>query len=84
MPGQNGSIAAVLRPYRQAADILEASDLDYTILRPGWFDSSSDRSYELVAKGELVYGNKSIADFVKEVAENPKQYIKENLAIVRD
>ena len=87
LPGQNGQVAGVLRPYRQAADILEASDLDYTILRPGWFDNSSDTSYELIPKGEVVYGNdisrKAIAHFVKEVAENPNLHSKENLAIVR-
>ncbi|WP_346962594.1 hypothetical protein [Streptococcus sp. DD11] len=28
--------------------------MDYTILRPGWFDSSSDTSYELIPKGQVV------------------------------
>lgn len=87
LPGQNGQVAGILRPYRQAADILEASDLDYTILRPGWFDNSSDTSYELIPKGEVIYGNdisrKAIASFVKEVAENPSLHVKENYGIVR-
>ena len=88
LPGQKGQVQPVLRSYRQAADLLEASDLDYTILRPGWFDSSSDTSYELIPKGQVVYGNNisrlAIADFVKTVAENPSLHIKENLAIIRD
>ena len=87
LAGQNGQVQAVLRPYRQAADILENSDLDYTILRPGWFDNSSDTSYELIPKGEAIYGNdisrKAIADFVKEVAENPSSHVKANYGMVR-
>ena len=27
----------VLKPYRKAADVIEGSDLEYTILRPTWF-----------------------------------------------
>ena len=32
----NKMIGAYLKPYRKAADILEASKLDYTIIRPAW------------------------------------------------
>ena len=88
LPGQNGQVAGILQPYRQAADILEASDLDYTILRPVWFDDSKLRSYHLIPKGEIVDSNHisrlAIADFVKELVLNPNKYIKANLAIVRD
>jgi uncharacterized protein YbjT (DUF2867 family) len=28
---------SILDPYRDSAALIEASDLDYTILRPGWF-----------------------------------------------
>lgn len=87
LPGQNGRVDSILQPYRKAADLLESTDLDYTILRPGWFDNASDRSYELIPKGEVIYGNTisrlAIADVVKEVALNPKQYIKGNFGIVR-
>lgn len=88
LPGQNGRVDGILQPYRKAADILEASDLDYTILRPGWFDHSSDRSFDLIPKGEVIYANNisrlAIADFVKEVALEPSKYIKDNFGIVRD
>lgn len=36
VPGEK--YRSVLDPYRDAADIIEAFDLDYTILRPGWFN----------------------------------------------
>ncbi len=87
LPGQNGRVDAILEPYRQAADLLEASDLDYTILRPGWFDNSSDRSYQLFPKGEVVTGNRisrlAIADLVTQIVKNPTCYLKDNLAMVR-
>lgn len=87
LPGQNGHVQGILRPYRQAADIVENSNLDYTILRPGWFDNRQDRQYRLVPKGDIIYGNnisrQAIAQVVKEMVETPGLYVKENLGIVR-
>jgi uncharacterized protein YbjT (DUF2867 family) len=34
---QGEEYRSVLDPYRHSAALIEASDLDYTILRPGWF-----------------------------------------------
>lgn len=88
LPNQNGQVAPILSPYRQAVDFLEQTELDYTILRPGWFDNSSDWSYTLYSKGEVIYGNNisrfAIADFVKEVVLDSTKFIRENLGIVRD
>ncbi|MDO4872136.1 MAG: NAD(P)H-binding protein [bacterium] len=88
LPGQNGEVAEIILPYREAADKIEASNLDYTILRPGWFDNSPDRSYQLIPKGEIIYANNisrlAIADFVKKVVLEPEKYIKQNLGMVRD
>ncbi|MGT2957704.1 NAD(P)-dependent oxidoreductase [Streptococcus bovimastitidis] len=80
-------IDPILMPYRKAADLLESSDLDYTILRPGWFDNGNDRECQLIAKGKSVSGHDisrlAIANLVKEIALDSKKYKKENLAIVR-
>lgn len=85
--GKPNTVSSILRPYRKAADIVEESGLDYTILRPGWFDNGSDMDYQLIPKGEVIYGNtisrKSIADVVNRIAQNPKLYVKQNLGIVR-
>jgi uncharacterized protein YbjT (DUF2867 family) len=35
VPGEN--YRSVLDPYRKSAEIIEASNLDFTILRPAWF-----------------------------------------------
>ncbi|KXT70894.1 NAD(P)H-binding protein [Streptococcus cristatus] len=88
LPGQNSRVDSSLRPYRQAADLLETSGLGYTILRPGWFDNSNDISYELIDKGQVIYGNtisrKAIANYVAHIAENPDLDVKENYGIVRE
>lgn len=88
LPGQNGQVKEVLVPYRKAADILEASNLDYTILRPGWFDNDQSRDYKLIPKGEIIYENNisrvAIADFVKKATLNLSKYVKNNYGIVRD
>ncbi|AXQ78791.1 NAD-dependent epimerase/dehydratase family protein [Streptococcus chenjunshii] len=87
LPGQNGRVDPVLRSYRQAADIVEASNVNYTILRPGWFDNSNDLSYELFPKGETIYGNaisrRAIAQCVKTIVEDPALHSRANLGIVR-
>jgi hypothetical protein len=40
VPGQRHR--SVLDPYRDSAEIIEASDLDYTILRPAWFTDADE------------------------------------------
>jgi len=42
----------VLNRYRKAADSIEASDLEYTILRPTWFTNADEVDYETMRKGE--------------------------------
>ena len=49
--GGNLKENSMLRPYRAAADVIEGSGLDYTVIRPGWFDEGSD-NYEITRKGE--------------------------------
>ncbi|WP_025142437.1 NAD(P)H-binding protein [Pedobacter jeongneungensis] len=75
----------VLVPYRKLADVIEASKLDYTILRPDWFTYGNEVEYGVTKKGEPEKGTaisrKSIADFVARLIENPDTYIGENLGI---
>lgn len=47
----------VLKPYRKAADVIEASDLEYTILRPIWFTNTDEVDYEMTRKGEPEKGS---------------------------
>ena len=75
----------VLIPYRKLADIIEASGLDYTILRPDWFTNDDKISYALTRKGEPETGTavsrKSIAAFVASLVEHPYTHVQENLGI---
>ena len=54
--GGNLNENSMLRPYREAADVIESSGLDYTVIRPGWFDEGSD-NYEITRKGEKFKGH---------------------------
>src|SRR5574341_39514 len=75
----------VLKPYRKAADVIEASDLEYTILRPTWFTSADEVDYETTQKGEpekgSVISQKSLATFIAEIIQFPERYIRENLGV---
>jgi uncharacterized protein YbjT (DUF2867 family) len=75
----------VLKPYRRAADVIEASDLDYTILRPTWFTSSDEVDYEITRKGEpekgSVVSQKSLATLIATIITSPEKYVCENLGV---
>jgi uncharacterized protein YbjT (DUF2867 family) len=81
----NVPLKPVLKPYRKAADVIEASDLEYTILRPTWFTSTDDVDYETTRKGEpekgSVISQKSLATFIAEIVESPEKYVRENLSV---
>jgi uncharacterized protein YbjT (DUF2867 family) len=75
----------VLEPYRKAADVIEASDLEYTILRPTWFTGADEVDYETTRKGEpekgSVISQKSLATLTTKIIESPPKYIRENLGV---
>lgn len=76
----------ILRPYREAADVIEDSNLDYTIIRPGWF-TGGPVDYEVTKKGEPFGGHdvsvSSIADLVKQLIEDNSLYSRESVGINR-
>lgn len=78
-------LKSVLIPYRKLADVIEASGLDYTILRPDWFTAGKEVDYALTKKGEPESGTaisrRSIATFVAKVIEQPDLHKNENLGI---
>jgi uncharacterized protein YbjT (DUF2867 family) len=78
-------VRSVLRPYRKAADVIEASDLEYTILRPTWFTNADEVDYETTRKGEpekgSVISQKSLATLITKIIEFPENYIRENLGV---
>lgn len=80
-------IPDVLVPYRKAADIIEASDIQYTILRPGWFDDEPDTNYQITFKGEDFVGHgisrNSVADLATRIINEPTLYMNESLGLAR-
>jgi uncharacterized protein YbjT (DUF2867 family) len=78
-------IKSVLKPYRKAADVIEASDLEYTILRPTWFTNADEVDYEITRKDEpekgSVISQKSLATFIVKIIESSENYIRENLGV---
>ena len=78
-------VRPVLRPYRKAADVIEASDLEYTILRPTWFTDADEVDYETTRKGEpergSVISQKSLATLIAKIIRDPKNHVRENLGV---
>lgn len=83
VPGRHYS--GVLDPYRKAAAVIEASELDYTILRPAWFTSADEVDYETTQKGEPFKGGvvsrKSVAALVVKLAVSPELEVRHSLEV---
>lgn len=83
VPGENHG--SILNPYRKSAGVIEASDLDYTILRPGWFTNKDEIDYEVTQKGEPFKGHdisrKSLADLIVKLAITPGLEIRSSLGV---
>ena len=84
--GGNLNENSMLRPYREAADVIEKSNLSYTLIRPGWFDEGSD-NYEITKKGEMFKGHdvsrQAIANLVLKLIQESGFGIRESLGINR-
>ena len=90
VPGKFGEwnrreIGAYLPPFRRAADAIEASGLDYTILRPAWLTDENEVDYETTERGEPFKGTevsrKSVADLIVKLIDSPKRSVRGNLGV---
>jgi uncharacterized protein YbjT (DUF2867 family) len=83
VPGEKSG--SILDPYRKSAQVIEASDLDYTILRPGWFTNADEVDYETTPKGEPFRGHdvsrKSLASLVVKLATTPGLEVRTSLGV---
>ena len=83
VPGERYSSA--LDPYRDSAAVIEASDLDYTILRPGWFTHHEAVAYQVTQKGEPFRGREvslnSLSDLIVKLAVTPGLEIRRSLGV---
>lgn len=78
-------IGKYLQPYKKAADIIEASGLDYTIVRPAWLTDNNEVVYETTQKGEAFKGTevsrKSVAAYIVSLIENPAKDVKASVGV---
>lgn len=83
VPGEK--YRSVLDPYRDSAALIEASDIDYTILRPGWFTRDKAINYQLTQKGEPFRGHdvslNSLSDLIVKLALNPGLHLRCSLGV---
>ena len=80
-------IASYIAPHREEVRIIEASNLDYTIIRAQWFSHADEIDYELTQKGEPFknpsarISRKSIADLIVRLCTTPDFGIRQSLGI---
>lgn len=77
----------VMADTRRAAQIIEESKIDATIIRAAYMDNNDEIDYELTEKGTpfkgTVISRKSIADLIVKVIKNPKLYENSSLGIAK-
>ena len=85
VPGEK--YRSVLDPYRDSAAVIEASGLDYTILRPGWFTHDEKIDYRITHKGEPFRGHdvslNSLSDLIVKLALSPTLEVQRSLGVSR-
>lgn len=85
VPGQ--AYSRVLDPYRDSALAIEASALDYTILRPAWLNDRDEVAYGTTRKGETfvnaasTVSRRSVADLIEKLALMPGHEVRQSLGI---
>jgi uncharacterized protein YbjT (DUF2867 family) len=85
VPGER--YRSVLDPYRDSAAVIEASDLDFTILRPGWFTRDEAIDYQITQKGEPFEGHEvslnSVSDLIVKLALTAGMEVRQSLGVSR-
>jgi uncharacterized protein YbjT (DUF2867 family) len=83
VPGEK--YGSILDPYGKSARVIEASDLDYTILRPAWFTNADEIDYETTQKDQPFNGSvvsrKSVAALIVKLAESPELEVRRSLGV---
>lgn len=85
VPGEK--YRSVLDPYRDSAAVIEASDLDYTILRPGWFVDDGALDYRITQKGEPFHGHDvsldGLSELIVRLCGSPNLHVRSSLGVAR-
>jgi len=85
VPGER--YGSILDPYRKSAAVIEASDLDYTIVRPAWLNDDDEIDYQTTRKGEPFQGSvvsrKSVAHLIVTLAQSLGMAVRDSLGVSR-
>lgn len=90
IPGKFGQwnhevIGEPLNYYRRAADAIEASGLEFTILRPAWLTDEDEVDYETTGKDEpfkgTVVSRRSVGDLVIHLIRPPGLHVGASLGV---
>jgi len=85
VPGER--YTSVLDPYRDSAALIEASDLDFTVLRPGWFTNDPEVSYSITQKGEPFVGHdvslNSLSDLIVKLTTTSGLELRASIGVSR-
>jgi uncharacterized protein YbjT (DUF2867 family) len=78
-------IGEYLPPYRRSADLIEASDMAYTILRAAWLQNEDEIAYEVTTRDEPFKGTevsrKSVAALVVDLLRHPDKLVRANVGV---
>lgn len=81
----NEQIGEYLPPYRRAADMIEASEADYLIIRPAYLSDLDEVDYEITSRDEPFKGTevsrKSIAAIVVKAALEMNALGRKNIGV---
>jgi uncharacterized protein YbjT (DUF2867 family) len=77
---------AGIQRHRQAADMIENSSLDYTILRLTWlYNQTGNEAYQVTQKGESFEGaqvtREAVAQLIFDIIQDPESYAKTSLGV---
>lgn len=85
VPGERHG--AILDPYRNSAKVVEASDLDYSVIRPAWLNDRDEIAYGTTSKGEVFLNKdayvsrKSVADLIVKLATTTDLGVRNSLGV---
>lgn len=92
VPGKFGelntrALPGYLQTYREAADVISNSDLDYTIIRPAWLTDNDEVDYETTSynNGEAFKGTetsrKSVAAYVVGLVNDSEKDVRDSIGV---
>ena len=75
-------------PNREAVDIVESSDLNYTVLRPGYLRTGDEDDFVLTLKGDAAKGYitplPALVKFAVQLIADDTLYSRESISITQD